>query len=68
VPCRAKGDDFAAGYSFSVYIGSAIYTASIPYVTEKFHVSTVTATLGLSLFIEGYALGPMVGHSKSCSW
>ena len=46
--------------SFSIYIGSAIYTASIPYIREEFHVSNVVATLGLSLFIEGYAIGPMV--------
>jgi DHA1 family multidrug resistance protein-like MFS transporter len=46
--------------TFSVYIGSAIYTASIPLITEKFNVSLVVATLGLSLFIEGYALGPMI--------
>jgi DHA1 family multidrug resistance protein-like MFS transporter len=46
--------------TFSVYIGSAIYTASTPYVVEKFHVSEVTATLGLSLFVEGYAIGPMI--------
>lgn len=45
---------------FSIYIGSAIYTSSIPYIIEEFHVSNVVATLGLSLFIEGYAIGPLV--------
>lgn len=46
--------------TFSVYIGSAIYTASIPYVTQAFGVANVTAELGLSLFIFGYAVGPML--------
>ena len=44
----------------SVYIGSAIYTAGIPDIIEKFHVSEVKALLGLTLFVLGYALGPMV--------
>lgn len=46
--------------TFSVYIGSAIYTAGIISVTEEFHVSRVAATLGLTLFVAGYGLGPMV--------
>lgn len=44
----------------SVYIGSAIYTAGIPGIQQKFHVSEVKALLGLTLFVLGYALGPMV--------
>lgn len=44
----------------SVYIGSAIYTAGIPGVQQQFHVSEVKALLGLTLFVLGYALGPMV--------
>ncbi|KAF8311343.1 MFS general substrate transporter [Clavulina sp. PMI_390] len=46
--------------TFSVYIGSAIYTAATSLVMAEFHVSEVVATLGLSLFIEGYAIGPMI--------
>lgn len=46
--------------TFSVYIGSAIYTAGILDVTRVFGVSTVAATLGLTLFVLGYALGPMI--------
>lgn len=41
----------------SVYIGSAIYTPGIPYISQEFGVGTVTATLGLSLFVFGYAVG-----------
>lgn len=44
----------------SVYIGSAIYTAGLPGVQQQFHVSEVKALLGLTLFVLGYALGPMV--------
>ncbi|KAL9133056.1 MAG: hypothetical protein Q9175_005766 [Cornicularia normoerica] len=44
----------------SVYIGSAIYTAGIPGIQQRFQVSEVKALLGLTLFVVGYALGPMV--------
>ncbi|KAJ6620281.1 major facilitator superfamily domain-containing protein [Mycena sp. CBHHK59/15] len=45
--------------TFSVYIGSPIYTASIPGIMEEFHVSLVHATLGLTLYIVGYGIGPI---------
>jgi DHA1 family multidrug resistance protein-like MFS transporter len=44
----------------SVYIGSAIYTAGIQGVMADFGVSQVVAVLGLTLFVAGYGLGPMV--------
>ncbi|ORY62710.1 major facilitator superfamily domain-containing protein, partial [Leucosporidium creatinivorum] len=46
--------------TFSVYLGSAIYVASIPGVVAEFHVSRVVATLGLSLFVCPYGIGPML--------
>lgn len=46
--------------TFSVYIGSAIYSAGIQDIVRFFGVSQVAATLGLTLFVLGYALGPMV--------
>ncbi|GAA84884.1 caffeine resistance protein [Aspergillus luchuensis IFO 4308] len=46
--------------TFAIYIGSAIYTPGIPGVCEQFGVSRVAATLGLTLFVLGYGLGPMV--------
>lgn len=46
--------------TFSIYIGSAIYTVGVEGVEEQFHVSSVVATLGLSLFVFGYGLGPMI--------
>lgn len=45
--------------TFSVYTGSAIYTAGLPGVQEQFGVSQVVAVLGLTLFVFGYGLGPM---------
>ncbi len=39
--------------TFSVYIGSAIYTPSIPGLMTDFNVSQTTATLGLSLYVLG---------------
>ncbi|ORY73242.1 putative caffeine resistance protein [Leucosporidium creatinivorum] len=45
--------------TFSVYVGSAIYTSSIPDIMVTFGVSQVVATLGLTLFILGYGIGPM---------
>ncbi|TIA51902.1 MFS general substrate transporter [Aureobasidium pullulans] len=41
----------------SIYIGSAIYTGGEQGVMEKFHVSQTVATLGLTLFVLGYAVG-----------
>ena len=58
----------------SVYIGSAIYTAGLEGVEAQFHISPVKALLGLTLFVIGYALGPMVWVGScfffpiSCSW
>ncbi|KAL4897762.1 major facilitator superfamily domain-containing protein [Aspergillus ambiguus] len=46
--------------TFAVYIGSAIYTPGIQGVCDQFGVSRVAATLGLTLFVFGYGLGPMV--------
>ncbi|KAJ8091808.1 hypothetical protein PM082_021044 [Marasmius tenuissimus] len=46
--------------TFSVYIGSAIYTPSIPGVMEHFDVSQTKATLGLTLYVLAYGVGPML--------
>ena len=47
-------------YTFVVYTSSAIYTVSEQGVMEQFHVSEVVASLGLSLYVLGYGLGPLV--------
>jgi hypothetical protein len=39
--------------TFSVYIGSAIYTPAIPGLMEAFDVSLAKATLGLTLYVLG---------------
>ena len=44
----------------AVYIGSSIYTAGLKLVMEEYGVSDVAALLGLTLFVAGYALGPMI--------
>jgi len=44
----------------SVYIGSAIYTPGEQFLSQEFKVSQEVALLGLSLFVAGYGLGPML--------
>ena len=45
--------------TFSIYIGSAIYAPGIEDIARQFGVSDVAATLGLTLFVAGYGIGPM---------
>lgn len=47
-------------YTFVVYTTSAIYTSSTEGVMKEFGVSTLIATLGLSLYVLGYGMGPLV--------
>ncbi|KAK9242515.1 major facilitator superfamily domain-containing protein [Lipomyces tetrasporus] len=47
-------------YTFVVYCGSAIYTPSVPYIVERFGVSTIAASLGLSLYVLAYGIGPLI--------
>lgn len=47
-------------YSFSVYVGSSLYTASIPGLVKMFNIGEVVASLGLSLYVIGYGLGPLL--------
>ncbi|KAJ4367532.1 GTPase-activating protein [Neocucurbitaria cava] len=60
--------------TFSVYIGSAIYTPGITDVVQVFDVAQVPATLGLTLVgaVCGPVLGPLVGGfavmSKGWTW
>ncbi|RAK75310.1 MFS general substrate transporter, partial [Aspergillus fijiensis CBS 313.89] len=46
--------------TFAIYIGSAIYSPGIPGVAGEFGVSTVASTLGLTLFVLVYGIGPMI--------
>lgn len=47
-------------YTFVVYLSSAIYTPSTQGVMEQFHVSNLTATLGLAMYVLGYGIGPLL--------
>lgn len=47
-------------YTLAVYMGSAIYTASIGGVMEEFDVSIEAASLGLSLYVLAYGTGPLL--------
>lgn len=47
-------------YTFVVYTTSAIYTSSIQGIMEEFGVTTLLATLGLSLYVLGYGTGPLI--------
>lgn len=47
-------------YTFTAYLGSSIYTASIPGIVEEFGVSQTVASLGLSLYVAAYGLAPMI--------
>ncbi|EXJ90107.1 hypothetical protein A1O3_03176 [Capronia epimyces CBS 606.96] len=47
-------------YTFTVYVGSSLYVASIPDILKAFDVAPVIGSLGLSLYVIGYGLGPML--------
>lgn len=49
----------------SIYIGSSIYSAGEQQITQVFGVSTVVATIGLTTFVAGYGLGPMIWSPMS---
>lgn len=46
--------------TFAVYVGSAIFTPGISEMQETMHVGTVPVVLGLTLFVLGYAIGPLI--------
>ncbi|OAA68561.1 Major facilitator superfamily domain, general substrate transporter [Niveomyces insectorum RCEF 264] len=49
-----------AAYSFAAYLGSSIYTPSTAGIEQHFSVSETVASLGLSLFVFGYGVAPLV--------
>ena len=55
--------------TFSIYIGSAIYTSGLRDITREFAVSQTVAVLGLTLYVLGYGMGPMIFVSPiKSSW
>lgn len=47
-------------YTFAVYLGSSVYSPAIPHVMEIFGVGETAGSLGLSLYVLGYGIGPML--------
>lgn len=47
-------------YTFVVYTSSAIYTSSIEGIRRQWGVGELEASLGLSLYVLGYGVGPLV--------
>lgn len=45
--------------TFSIYIGSAIYSPGYESLNMTFGINSVVATLGLTLFVVGYGIGPL---------
>lgn len=45
--------------TFAIYIGSAIYAPGTQQIAMEYGISSVAATLGLTMFVAGYAIGPM---------
>ncbi|KAH7273204.1 major facilitator superfamily domain-containing protein [Fusarium solani] len=46
--------------NFSFYAASAIFTPSIPLIEEKLGANASQGTLGLSLFVIAYGIGPLI--------
>jgi MFS family permease len=46
--------------TFAVTFASSVYVSGIPGVMQRFDVSAEVATLGLTLFVLGFALGPLI--------
>ncbi|KAI5361852.1 Putative major facilitator superfamily, MFS transporter superfamily [Septoria linicola] len=47
-------------YSLAVYIGASLYTAAIPTMKEMWGLGTVAVSVGLSIYVVGYGVGPLV--------
>ncbi|KAJ9256541.1 hypothetical protein DTO207G8_2544 [Paecilomyces variotii] len=47
-------------YTFAAYIGSSLYTCGTRDIMRIFGVGEVVASLGLSLYVLGYGIGPML--------
>ncbi|KAA1472187.1 caffeine resistance protein [Dentipellis sp. KUC8613] len=46
--------------TFAFYLASAIYTSGIPAVESRFDATQIDGTLGLSLFVIAYGVGPLL--------
>jgi hypothetical protein len=46
-------------YTLSAYIGASLYTSAIPTMREMWGLSNLAVSVGLSIYVVGYGLGPM---------
>ena len=51
---------FMSFMTFTVTFGSSTFSASIPVTSEEFHVSDTVMILGVSLYVLGFALAPVI--------
>lgn len=49
-------------YTFGVYSCSSIITPAHGEIMERFNVSYAEASLGLSMYVIGYGIGPLVSQ------
>ena len=49
-----------AALTFTVTFSSSIFSVAINPVAKEYHIGTVTSTLGVSLFLLGFVLGPVI--------
>ncbi|GME73775.1 unnamed protein product [[Candida] boidinii] len=46
--------------TFTIAFGSAIFSSAIPYVSAQYHVAEVVSTLAITLYVLGFASGPII--------
>ncbi|KAK6382736.1 hypothetical protein LTS17_003405 [Exophiala oligosperma] len=46
-------------YTFVVYLTASIITPDVEFIMQRYNVSIVVASLGLSMYVVGYGMGPM---------
>ena len=51
--------------TFCVTFASSIFSSATRAVAKEFSVSTEVVTLGTSLFVAGFAVGPLVSHHQT---
>ncbi|KAI2967597.1 hypothetical protein CBS147323_4821 [Aspergillus niger] len=47
-------------YTFVVYAGSSMFITAVPLVMQELHTSEQRAMLGLSIYVLGYGVGPLL--------
>lgn len=55
------------GMAAAITFGSSVWSSTIPVTTKQFEVGESVAVLGVSLYVLGFAIGPIVwGMSPAC--